>query len=291
MSELTDHDLEIDGYRIGKAYPIFAESVDPGTPEHRVQDVDNPLGDSQFFGRDYVSGTSWTLALTSNTSDAQSALAAMAELSKRWNNPAKRHTPGAVSELKYSVGGRVRKVYGRPRKFSIQPTGAGLNSGVLKAQAEFVTADPLYYMDEAFTLSLSYAPGVRRGLIAPIVAPIILNSGAGQRQGQILVGGDAETPFTVRVHGPITNPKVRSDSGGWELEVKTSLAYDQHLTIDTRTHTVRRSDGASMAGFLTRKSRLTARLRPGAQEIIFSGNDPTATSRATVSWNEAYSTF
>ena len=80
--------------------------------------------------------------------------------------------------------------------------------------------------------------------------------------------------------------------GGWEIALTGSVAYDQTIIVDTMAQTVtRQSDGASFAHALTYSSDLSARLAPGAQEVVFSGLDVTNTASVDVRWSNAANGF
>lgn len=285
MTELIEGDFELDGYRLGSTEPIFVEAFDPGVVESRVQDTDNPVGSDRAFGRDRLTGPTWTLDLVVNEYDAAGALAALGALQKAWRADEVRATPGAESALRYAIGGRTRLVYGRSRKLAYSPN--GISSGVVQATAEFVTSSPYIYGDEVRSVSVRFVPPTTGGFTAPFTAPIV-TAQTGEVQGPIEdVGGEAPAPFRVTFEGPITNPKVTGD--GWEMELLASIPYDRTVTIDTRTKTVLRDDGANLSGSLSHKSNLgTARLSPGPDYIVFSGVDKTGTSTCLVEWRPVY---
>ncbi|MGL5850182.1 MAG: hypothetical protein ACRCZD_05290, partial [Phycicoccus sp.] len=208
-------------------------------------------------------------------------------LARAWDASAVRSTPGALSVLRYNLGGRVRRVYGRPRRFSVAMR-TTLWSGVTAAVADFQLADVLHYDDELQSVGVSIVPASTGGLVSPLKSPLS-TLGGGARQGVISVGGSAPTPFRATVRGPITNPWIAGP--GWRIELATTLASDQSITINTRpgASSVLRQDGASMAGSLSRTTRLsTAVLRPGPSEITFGGTDPTGTASCTLTWRNAH---
>src|SRR5699024_8281152 len=93
------------------------------------------------------------------------------------------------------------------------------------------------------------------------------------------VGGDSPTAPIITIHGPIQRPWL--EGPGWRLDLNTELAYDQSLVVDPRpwANTVIRSDGTSLGGALSMRSRLSqVRLTPGSASVKFGGNDATKTS-------------
>lgn len=289
MAALRHGDFDLNGYVIGgdDSRPVYAVGLDTGVADHRGQDEENPSGDDRFFGRDLLSGPTWTFEFRMGSATPEASLAALAGITRCWRS-APRDT-GAESVLRYSVGGRTRRVYGRPRRFSQNPNLVFI-MGHIAAAGQFVTKDSLHYGDELQSLTVTLVPGDAGGLVSPLISPLTTVAG-GTRQGIIPdVGGDAPAPLTATFRGPVTNPSV--SSRGWVIGLNTSLAYDQSVTVDTRNGTVLRNDGASLGGALTRRTYLPeARLQPGAQEIIYTGTDPTGTSSCTVAWRPAFYGF
>lgn len=296
MAALTEHQFELDGrpFGLGLDVAVEAEGFDPGTAEWTVQDAKNPVGDGLMFGRDSLSGPTWGFDLFVDGDSTTDALGKLSPIADTWRNEARRRTPGAFSTLRYCVGGRTRRVYGRPRAFSAPPSNLILN-GYIPITADFVCVDHLHHEDVENTVTVSVLPPTTGGILAPLVGPIRTLQDPGPRQGSLDVGGDQSAPAIITINGPISAPWVSST--GWRLEFDSSfsLAYDATLTIDTRSwvSTITRGDGASMAGRLTRQSSLLrdVRLAPGSRELLFGGIDATATATCTVRWRNVWSSL
>lgn len=289
VATLRDGDFDLNGYVIGgdSSYPVYLAGVDTGVVETVHQDTDLPFSDQRAFGRDQQRGPTWTFELRFGRNvSAAAALDALGGVTKAWRSPSSE--PGTESVLRYRAGGRLRRVYGRPRNFTQNPN-LLFSHGYLVGAGQFVTASPVHYDDTRQQLRLSLVPGSAGGLVSPLISPLTTVAG-GQRQGLVTVEGDAPAPMEVTFRGPISNPKVSST--GWEVGLNTTLAHDQTVTVDTRRGTVLRNDGASLGGALTRRSYLPqARLQPGAREIIFSGTDATGTASATIAWHPTFYGF
>lgn len=285
-----DGDFELDGYLTGKGLGVYLKSIDLGTVGYRDQDAPVPNGDGLMFGRDSYSGASWGLSFTANQGmDKAAAHAAISALAKAWRGAASRLTPGARSVLRYRIAGQTRRVYGRPRGFQPDPN-ALFFTGLAHATADFQTDSPLHFADTEASIDLRLAVPSTSVVTWPGVWPLVFTPGS-DRQGIIRsVGGDAPTPFTATINGPITNPFIRG--GGWDMQFTGTLAYDQSLIVDTRANTVLRNDGASLGGWLHRSSYLAdARLDPGSSELTFGGIDPTGTATCRLQWRPAYYGF
>lgn len=298
---LIDGDLEIaqifpepgDSYAVGEQDPIFANAIDTGSKTWRVQDVDNPAGDDRWFGRDYLTAPSWTIDFVVNRYAAGDALEALQNLEEVWEGYGVRE-PGFEAIVRYSLGGRTRRIYGRPRDF-LYDHNESLESGVIVGAGKFDLTDSWTYADVPDQVILSLVSGESAAVPLPAPLPIHFPTG-GPRHGQVIVGGTKPTPIIAEIFGPVKNPHL--SVGAWDLSLSTTLAYDQWVTIDTRRRTVLRNDGASLAGDLNPMLYLDdVRLTPprknqdpqdAAVEIIYSGTDLTGTSRARVSWHKAF---
>jgi hypothetical protein len=227
--------------------------------------------------------------LVTNRDNGPHALETAAALAKAWRAGIDT-VPGVVFPLRYFTGGRLRRAYGRPRRFAGPGPDLMTRSGAAKITADFQCADELHSDDVEQSLTLTVVgTAAGGGYVLPAVLPTLTAPGA-QRQGVVTVGGDAPAPFEVTVHGPVSAPWVSGP--GWRLDFPTlSLAYDRAVTVSTYPWalTVLRDDGADLSGSLALTSRLlSARLRPGAATITFGGVDPTNTATATVRWRPAW---
>lgn len=290
VAALREGDFALNEYVIGgdSSYPVYLAGLDTGVVDTLHQDTARPFSDSRAFGRDQHSGPAWTFELRFGRNiSAATALAALGDVTHAWRSPSRE--PGDESVLRYRAGGRTRRVYGRPRNFSQNPN-LLFSHGYLVGAGQFVTSDAFHYADELRSVVVTLVPTNAGGLVSPLISPLTTVAG-GSRQGIISdVGGDAPAPVIVKFHGPVSAPSV--GAGDWVVGLKGSLAHDESVTIDTRTMTVLRNDGASLAGDLTRGTYLSqARLAPGAQELVFRGSDSTGTATCTVSWRPTFYGF
>lgn len=291
MATLNEGEFELDGFGFGgegHGVVVPPSGFDPGSASLDTQDGSNPVGDGLLMGRDFVRPPLWGFTLLTNADTASDALDNLEALQAKWRADNVRQSPGAFSTLRYQLGGRTRRVYGRARRFSTA-INTTLWSGLTGAVADFQLVDPLFYDDAQRSQTVSIVPASVGGVLSPLIGPITTLAG-GPRQGVIAdVGGSAPTPIYATIRGPITNPWVSGP--GFKLQLNTSLGSGQYVTFDARpwAMTVRRNDGASLAGKLSRTSRLTdAKLRPGSCELLFGGSDPTATATCTVTWRPAF---
>lgn len=285
MAVLQDGDFELDGYLFSgsRRRPLYVQGFSIEPARTRVQDVANPMAPELRQGRDQRTPPLWRFGFRVGHGGAAVTLADLAGLTTAWN--ALTAVPDAESVLRYAIAGRTRRVYGRAREMS-PDFSMVYDLGRVVATGDFHPRDVWLYDDEMQSLTVSLIPTSTRGLKSPLKAPLTTAQGA-QRQGQVTIGGDAPAPVELEFKGPIINPVASST--GWEVGLNLTLAYDQTVTVNTRTGTVRRNDGANLAGVLTRRTYLPeARMKPGARELIFAGTDPTGTATCTMRWRNTY---
>lgn len=291
MADLLEGEFELDGYRFGTPDSdviVLEGGFDTGAAELRTQYADNPVSDGGYFGRDYLSGPTW--AFTLGVRDDENVYSTLAELARVWRSEEVRKTPGALSVLRFRRGGDTWRVYGRPRHFGISPGEVADDTWQI-VDADFRVADPFMYRDEeADQVIPLIEPASSGGVVLPAVLPweLARNTNAGSRI--IDVQSVEPAPFTLTIYGPQVGSlsKIRVAGDGWEFDLDTSIAYDDWIVIDTYAMTAKRKNGLSVAGALSRKSRLNARLQPGLQQITFTGTDPSNTARVRIAWRSTH---
>lgn len=288
MNQLRDGEFELDGFRLSGSDPdgLAIRAVQRSASDDRTQDRYNPRGDSVFLGRDFRSPPKWVFGLHVGHGPQDEVLRQLSSVARVWHNAPR--GPGEESVLRYRVGGETRRIYGRARNFHPDPVDF-FSLGRLLATAEFHAREVVQYSDTENTVTVGLIPVSSGGIVSPLRSPMTTVAGA-QRQGLVTVGGDVPAPVEVTFKGPVNNPVASST--GWQIGLSTSIAYDQSVTVNSRTGTVTRSDGANLAGALTRRTYLPeARLRPGARELVFSGTDQTGTATCTLRWRDTFYGF
>lgn len=279
-------------FQFGRHLPALVTTIDYGTPALTVNDAAAPRSDGSFFGRDYRGGRTISFDGSVLTEPSPTdALDALGPLSAAWLGDGVRSVPGATAVLRWCRGGRLRRVYGRPRRFAAA-TGY-TRQGWIPWVADFQTIDHLYYGDDDDTVTVPYAPVSLGGLIGPQIGPWIATT-AGEASGVVSVGGDVPAWLAWTVHGPIVNPTIEVVDR-WSATLQTSLAFDQSITVDPVpwTRSVRGSGGGNYAGALTaasvRASQMT--VPPGTAQVLLRGIDPTGTSSLSVTVRSAWASF
>lgn len=289
MAALYDGDFELDGHRLNGSQDeaLFIRALARNGSKDRTQDSYNPLRDTLMLGRDQKSPPLWVFDFLVGHGEHAETLENWSRLARIWEEAPR--GPEDESVLRYAVAGRVRRMYGRARNFDPDPSRL-FSLGRVPGAAEFQQADRLYYADDLEQVTLRLVRSSEGGgFVFPLVFPAISRPG-GRRSDSVHVTGDAPTPMTITFNGPLANPAVAGE--GWKAGLNTTLAYDQSVTIDSRRGTVLRNDGASLGGALTRDSYLPeVQLRPGTQNITFTGTDQTGTASCNIGWRSAYYGF
>lgn len=300
MTALEDHQFELltsedDGaghrFGIGNAVSCLQDGFDPGVSEWLTQDQDNPSTGATMMGRDTLKGSAFTWQLFANMESEEDALQAIADLGRLWLNRGLSREPGAVSVLRYQLGGRTRRVYGRPRRW-----GNTINNQLLFGMAaitcDFPRVDPLFYDDEAEVDTLDLVAESEGGITFPVVFPAI-STPSGSNEGEIFVGGEQPTWGIYRFTGPFTFAQLVTDN--WTVDLDTTLLTDEDwIEIDTRpwSLSIRNQSGAWVPGVLSPRVRFRdMALEPGSQSMAFRADSSSNTATVSIKRYPAYATL
>lgn len=152
----------------------------------------------------------------------------------------------------------------------------------------FFAADPFWYAPSSTELTAQQN-------FAPInffpVLPITLATSAMTTTAALENDGDVPAYPVITILGPATNVIVTNTTTGKLVEINSSIAAGETITIDARprTRSVRDQDGDNRFSLLTAESSMWA-LEIGTNnvEIEISGGD--ANTRVSVSYTPAYLT-
>ena len=286
---MLDGQYALDGFLFGRAedaVTVLTGGLDTPSYEIRNQDTPAPQGDSVFFGRDYLTPPTWTFTLA--VKDDVNVYPVLNNLAAAWRADSKRTTPGALSTLTYMRNGEPRRVYGRPRQFTVDH-GDVIDHTFKLVTATFTLADNFSYSEMEHSLTLGLVETSQEdGLLFPADFPWEFVSDGFTRTGQITITASLPTPFIVAIAGPVTgqatNFSLRSTTG-WQMDFGTYLSAHGNIRVDTSTGDVRRNS-ATFGGSIRQRADYRARLQPGPQELIFTANDPTYTTSATIRWRD-----
>lgn len=265
---------------------ILTGGWDVGDDAWKVQDAQPPGSDIIMVGRDDITPPTWTLSvLVERDGDV---MAALDRLKWVWRGGTTRRTPGAALPLSYARAGQQRMVYGRPRRFTIEPPEVWSDDFAL-ATLEFKLTDPTVYGGgDRWSQTLSLAQPARAGWIwgafdYPWPSGVF---GIAERQG-VLEVGSAPVSFAVEFRGDPAVPTAGATllGPGWKIALREPLRPGQVVTVDTQARSVL-VDGERKPA-LTADSTLAATLPDGQVEVVFTADAPTGAT-ATVSWRPGY---
>ena len=287
-------------FGIGFDVSVDDGGFDPGSAAWIVQDGQSPTRGNTQFGRDMLSGPTWSWALHTDMADTAGALRALRAHERAWRGREVADSPTQVLPLRYCMGGETKRVYGRPRAWSGPPSNLILG-GFVPITADFKCVDEYTYSDTlssktivATVVAGNDAGSSQGGFVFPVTFPVAtlppIIGGSGANQGAFTVGGDAPMSPIVRITGPAVAPSIVVDSQVlFSLDV--SLAAGEWVEVDTRPWhlTVLKNGTASLAGNLGRRQWLSdMTISPGNHIMELTGHSGSSGARATVSWRDTY---
>ncbi|WP_425834195.1 hypothetical protein [Streptomyces fractus] len=292
---------EIGGVVLGHRTPVPVGNIEGlGSPGTRPQDEDNPTGDGALAGQDFYTARTLRFEAGIKTpGDPVAAAELLARLEQAVDDPAARTSPDGRHVLRGRwPGHQIRRMYGRLRRMEATSTTTAIN-GWIPLDIEFAGLDPRWYADEAshLTLGLDQAarPGRSRAVDEALGAPAC-DTGADpdDRPGWVTNHGDAASPSSLRITGPVINPRIWNTVTGRVLDLDIELRAGEWVDIETRPGTcwALRNGTGNAAGVLLAPSRLDLfTIPPGRSEIAWSGQDLTGTARLDITWRSAYTTL
>lgn len=301
MTILKDHQFELlpslsaaDGqlFGIGSDVSLNDEGFHPPDDDWTVEDDANPRRGGTAFGRDVLNGPTWGWDLHVNRDDEAGALETLAAFKTAWRALTIRSTPGAVLPIRYQLDGRVRRIFGRPRRYSGQPDNRIL-TGYVPITVDFACSDSYTYDDQETSLSLTPLIGSKGGFVFPTVFPTTTLPVASVSD-QAVVGGDAPTYPVVTFNGPVTTPSLQTDA--WTLQLNRSIAAGDSVVVDLRpwAMTALLNGTSSVAGDLLRgrgQYLSDMKLEPGRTDIIFRAAASSGAGTCTVRWRSAWNSI
>lgn len=291
---LVNGQYEISDFLFGEdgtnAPPIRVEEFTPNSPDIENTDTPNPDEDGLRMGAEYIRGR--LLEFKINILTQGSALDVLDGFEAAWDGDAYRMLPEAYTTLRMRRGGRTRRVYGRPRRFSASTKRS--TSGWVPVTADFQCIHHYYFDDLPRADTVSIVPPSTGGFTVPFTVPLAVSGSPGSRTGSITVGGTKPSWPIYTITGPITYPTVKVIGLG-AIPFATYLNGNQFLVIDTRPwiRRVVRNDGVNMAGLIDpfASSLKDMWLPPGTWNFVLEGIDPTGTAQLLIEWLDTHSSY
>lgn len=271
---------------------VITGKFNPGSFEVADQDSAAALGDFRMFGSDKHTPPMWNWSLFTNLETPEAATEWADALAQIWKAKRHRQGPEGVLPLRYRMNNRVRRVYGRPRRFT--PVYDSVQKGKIKIECDFALAEDIYYDDDEHTVTatLGQALGMSAGIVLPQPVPWRFNTPAPPKTEQAIIGGTSPTWVDIDFYGPSANAWVKIGDLTWGLDGEIPIG--QRVTVSGKPWSmgVRRDDGTPVPGMLDPRARLSAlQLDPGVYSVQFGGWDNTGSSRVVIRWRNANQTL
>lgn len=299
MTILDEHQFEIlpseeaaDGFvfGIGAEVSVNDGGFDPGEMDWQTQDTTNTRRGVTSFGRDVPGSKTWAWESHANGDNVYEALDIMDRFSDAWSPTILVKEPGAQTCLRYTIGGRTRRVFGRPRRYSAPPTNQILN-GYNDISHDFQTVDSYTYDDDESSVLIPFiSTTTGAGITLPATMPALMTTSLTNGSDQVSVSGRAPAYPIIRFNGPWTNPVMVTDD--WTLAWTGSIADGDYIEIDARPWalTVKNAAGASKVEGLDRRTWLEdVFFEPNSQPQITLGGVATGGgASALVRWRNTW---
>lgn len=300
MTTLAEHQFEIlptedaaDGFVFGIGAEVNVREFDPGEFDRLTQDSQNTRRGVTGFGRDVPGAMTWVWESHADKEDVAEALDVLDRFSGAWIWDEGARNPGELTAIRYRVGDRYRRVFGRPRRYAAPPSNLILN-GFVPITHDFQCVDMFTYDDEVSQVNIPYlSDATGGGFTFPTTFPISTLPSEGTGSGQVSVTGSVRAYPVIRFQGPWTNPLLQTDD--WSLRWQGSIANGDWVEIDTRPWklTVMNSDGGSALEGLDRRTWLedlwfAPNSRP---QISLGGTSASGSAAAIVSWRNTWTSF
>lgn len=276
----------------GDTSGFIVEDIEDSEVDIRDNDSERPREDGVDFGVDFFNGQVLTFKIVVDKNPypftEPGPLDPFAKLRRAWRAADVRSRSGEVCTLRMRKGGRIRRVYGRPRRFS--PTSERDRWGWQTALCDFKCSDDLFYGDNEVTNTVTIVPPPAGGYEVPVTFPWG-SDGIAYAPGVVHIDGDEPAWPTFKIIGPINNPIIDC-VGHWKIGLSINLLAGQSIGVDPRpwSRGVRRENGLNVANAMTAGSPTLQELRlpPGGYEIVLRGQDNTGTAQMITAWRPTY---
>jgi hypothetical protein len=144
-------------------------------------------------------------------------------------------TPPAAAPGVLLVRDDTRMYYAKPRRRALPEDNEYLWR-LGQAVIEFACPDPREYEANATVSTVSLPSSGSSGMGFPTGFPFGFGSGGVGGDVSLLNSGNVDTPLSLRINGPVTNPVVSVN--GVALSLSIDVAAGDYLLIDTESGTV-----------------------------------------------------
>jgi hypothetical protein len=157
-----------------------------------------------------------------------------------------------------------------------------------KVMLQFEATDPRRYV-AALSSAVTAPPASTSGISWPITWPLTWPSTGTAGTAYVVNSGDFSTPVTLTITGPLTTPAVYRQDTGDVLELATTLAASDVVTIDSLADTLT-LNGTPAKNLLTDRSApvSTFMMPPGSTGLALRAAVTDPSAKLTALWRSAY---
>lgn len=147
---------------------------------------------------------------------------------------------------------------------------------------EIMAVDPYIFTQSETEVEIELP--VAAGTAIPTAIPLSLAYGAGAGETITLLGSGLSYP-TVTIVGPVTDPVIKNDTTGEEMQVEGEFTGSDTIVIDMDNQTITQNGTINL---LDDSNGTFWALHPGANLILFSSSTYDAAALATVAYRDSY---
>lgn len=285
MTITADRQVEFNGLRLDGAYEI--QSIDglAGSPEVRTSDLQLASRHGLYPGADLLGGRAVTITVAVYAWSQADFAEAVAALRAAFQPGAAAESP-LTFQLPGIAGGVTARINARARRAAL-PVTTQYHQLSATAVVELFATDPRIYADRESTVAVTLPlTSGGTGLSWPLSWP--LSWGGPASSGLVTATNDGTFPaeLTLRVNGPVTNPRIENLTTGTTLSLGITVADGDYLLIDTASRDVLLNGTASRYSTVAAGSSWPT-LAPGANSLRFAADTETD-AVLYASWSSAW---
>lgn len=178
------------------------------------------------------------------------------------------------------------------RVLFVKPQGCRYNwetirrTGTIAVQFQAFAEDPRIYSSDLHSIVIPYGDVTTSGFDLPVDFPFGFGPTTdGTPPSGVFVSGNRETPATLIINGPVTNPRVVNETLSMTLQFNLVLGGTDTLVIDLANRTVQLNGTTNKRGSLQDPNWFL--LMPGTSFIKYQGNNGTGSS-LTIQFRDAW---
>lgn len=249
-------------------------------PDARIDETERASDHGSFIYAQFLSARTITIEGDVEGTDVSDFDTKITQLKAAFT-PQANHLPMLMSV----PGGVTKRIYCKPTKVSY-PVDINYNLLYATWAVELMAEDPRIYSDASYSSDLMAA--IANGIGFNLAFNVNFGGTTGGGLTQTITNqGNFPTLPVVVVYGPAANPVLRNLTTGYSLNLAITLGTTEYLIIDFAARTIVLNDLSSRYSSLLVGSKWWA-LQPGANTIQFSATGTAGSTKATLSYRDAW---